>query len=203
MTHNTDIATLARWMAGDFSNQEQAFENPPFFAHIRVCMHPLALDDLDAGVSFYLEQAYDYQLQHPYRTRVLSLMPQDDCIIIRNYRLNDAEKFIGAARQPERLDSLAPEDLEVMEGCNMVVQWQDDRFKGRVEPGKACRVVRKGMTTYLDSTFEIDEKRMRSFDCGRDPETDQRAWGSVAGPFQFQLTQRFHFENKNNMVNIV
>ncbi|MFM7907418.1 MAG: chorismate-binding protein, partial [Microcystis sp.] len=25
MTHSTDIKTLARWMAADFSNQEQAF----------------------------------------------------------------------------------------------------------------------------------------------------------------------------------
>ncbi|HEY9819830.1 MAG TPA: CpcT/CpeT family chromophore lyase, partial [Candidatus Sericytochromatia bacterium] len=31
MTHSTDIAALARWMAADFSNQPQAFENPPMF----------------------------------------------------------------------------------------------------------------------------------------------------------------------------
>ena len=41
MTHSTDIVTLARWMAADFSNQAQVFENPAFFAHIRVCMRPL------------------------------------------------------------------------------------------------------------------------------------------------------------------
>ena len=41
MTHSPDIVTLARWMAADFSNQAQVFENPAFFAHIRVCMRPL------------------------------------------------------------------------------------------------------------------------------------------------------------------
>ncbi|MGL4502877.1 MAG: CpcT/CpeT family chromophore lyase, partial [Planktothrix sp.] len=41
MTHSTDILKLAKLMAADFSNQAQAFENPPFFAHIRVCIRPL------------------------------------------------------------------------------------------------------------------------------------------------------------------
>ncbi|MBW3586704.1 MAG: chromophore lyase CpcT/CpeT, partial [Cyanobacteria bacterium 0813] len=53
MSHSTDIVTLARWMAADFSNQAQAFENPPFFAHIRVCMRPLPVEVLD-GLSLYL-----------------------------------------------------------------------------------------------------------------------------------------------------
>ncbi|HEY9859191.1 MAG TPA: chromophore lyase CpcT/CpeT, partial [Candidatus Obscuribacterales bacterium] len=73
MTHSTDIATLARWMAADFSNQQQAFENPPFFAHIRVCMRPLPQSLLD-GVSLFVEQAYDYMLNDPYRLRVLKLI---------------------------------------------------------------------------------------------------------------------------------
>lgn len=55
MTSSTDIATLARLMAADFSNQEQAFENPPFYAHIRVCMRPLPLELL-SGVSFLLSK---------------------------------------------------------------------------------------------------------------------------------------------------
>jgi len=74
MTHSTDIVTLARWMAADFSNQAQAFENPPFFAHIRVCMRPLPVEVLD-GLSLYLEQAYDIELHVPYRVRVLKLVP--------------------------------------------------------------------------------------------------------------------------------
>ncbi|MEB3268021.1 MAG: CpcT/CpeT family chromophore lyase, partial [Leptolyngbya sp.] len=53
MTHSADIATLARWMASDFSNREQAIENPPLYAHIRVCMRPLPYDLL-SGVSLYL-----------------------------------------------------------------------------------------------------------------------------------------------------
>jgi hypothetical protein len=193
MTHNTDVLTLARWMAGDFTNQEQAFENPPFFAHIRVCMRPTSLN-LNSGISLYLEQAYDYCLHQPYRVRVLTLIPQTQAILIKNYTLKNSADFVGAARKPERLKNLSASDLEAMEGCNMIVQWNNHRFVGTVEPGKACLVVRNGHTTYLDSQFEIDEHTLVSYDRGRDRLTHQLAWGSVAGPFRFQRTHNFEQE---------
>lgn len=184
MTHSTDIATLARWMAADFSNQQQAFENPPIFAHIRVCMRPLPLSLLD-GVSLFVEQAYDYNLKDPYRVRVLKLIPAGDHIEIENYTVKDEQQFYGASREIERLQTLNVENLEKLPGCNMIVKWTGNSFEGQVEPGKACMVVRKGKTTYLDSTFEIDEEKFISRDRGRDPETDEHVWGSVGGPFYF------------------
>lgn len=190
MTHNTDVSTLARWMAGDFSNQAQAFENPPFFAHIRVCMRPISIE-LNSGISLYLEQAYDYSLMNPYRVRVLNLVPQENYISLRNYKLNNTESFEVAARDPESLKQLSIDDLELMEGCNMIVEWHDNRFIGTIEPGKACLVVRNGKTTYLDNKFEIDAQRLVSYDRGRDPETDELAWGSIAGPFEFEQRESF------------
>ncbi|MBD2463284.1 chromophore lyase CpcT/CpeT [Oscillatoria sp. FACHB-1407] len=184
MTHSTDIGTLARWMAADFSNQAQAFENPPFFAHIRVCMRPLPLEVL-SGVGLFVEQAYDYTLNDPYRLRVLKLIAEGDRIVIENYTVKDEQKFYGASRDLQRLHTLTADDLEKLPGCNMIVEWTGHSFKGRVEPGKACMVVRKGKTTYLDSEFEIDDQQFISHDRGRDPETDEHVWGSVAGPFQF------------------
>jgi hypothetical protein len=184
MTHSTDILTLARWMAADFSNQLQAFDNPPFFAHIRVCMRPLPLELL-SGVSFYVEQAYDYTLNDPYRVRVLKLLENNGQIEIENYTVKGEEDFYGAARDLQRLNKLEAEQLEKLPGCNMRVEWTGHSFKGHVEPGNACMVVRKGKTTYLDSEFEIDDQKFISLDRGRDPETHEHVWGSVAGPFHF------------------
>lgn len=184
MTHSTDIATLARWMAADFSNQAQAFENPPFFAHIRVCMRPLPLDLLP-GVSLYVEQAYDYLLQKPYRVRVLELIPVDDHLEIKNYTLQQPESFYGAAREPNCLLELTADQLVELPGCNMIVHWSGHSFKGHIEPGKACIVVREGRKTYLDSLFEIDDQVFISHDRGRDPQTDEHVWGALAGPFHF------------------
>lgn len=184
MTHSTDILTLARWMAADFSNQAQAFENPPFFAHIRVCMRPLPLEVL-SGVSLYLEQAYDYGLNDPYRVRVLKLVDAGDYIEIENYSVKEEQKYYGASRDPQRLKDLTADQLEKLPGCTFIVEWTGHSFKGRVEPGKGCIVVRKGQSTYLDSEFEIDQEKFISHDRGRDPQTDDHIWGAVAGPFQF------------------
>ncbi|MEM1395336.1 MAG: chromophore lyase CpcT/CpeT [Cyanobacteria bacterium P01_D01_bin.50] len=195
MSHSTDITTLARWMASDFSNQEQAFENPPFFAHIRVCMRPLPVDLL-SGVSFYVEQAYDYMLDDPYRVAVNKLVDAGDHIEIENYRVKDAEKFYGASRDLERLKALEPSGLEKLSGCNMIIEWTGHSFKGMIEPGKSCIVFRKGQNTYLDSDFEIDAEKFITKDRGRDLETDEQIWGSVAGPFHFVRWHSFADEIK-------
>ena len=195
MSHSTDIPSLARWMASDFSNQEQAFENPPFFAHIRVCIRPLPLELL-SGVSFYVEQAYDYMLDDPYRVAVNKLVDAGDHIEIENYRVKDAEKFYGASRNLERLKALEPSSLEKLPGCNMIVEWTGHSFKGIIQAGKSCMVFRKGQNTYLDSDFEIDGEKFITRDKGRDPETDEQIWGSVAGPFHFVRWHSFAEEVK-------
>ncbi|MBE9006836.1 chromophore lyase CpcT/CpeT [Fortiea sp. LEGE XX443] len=195
MTSSTDITTLARWMAADFSNQAQAFENPPFYAHIRVCMRPLPLEVL-SGVSFFVEQAYDYMLNDPYRLRVLKLVNVGDRIQIENYTVKQEEKFYGASRNLEHLKTVTVDDLEKLPGCNMIVQWTGNSFKGHVEPGKGCIVFRKGQKTYLDSEFEIDAEKFISLDRGRDLETNEHIWGSVAGPFYFVRWANFADEVK-------
>jgi len=195
MTHSTDITTLARWMAADFSNQQQAFDNPPLFAHIRVCMRPLPTSLL-GGISFLVEQAYDYMVNSPYRLRVLKLITVGDRLEIENYTVNDEKQFYGASRDLGRLQTLKAEDLEKLPGCNMIVEWTGHSFKGYVEPGKACMVFRNGQNTYLSSSFEIDQDKFISLDQGRDPETDEQVWGSVAGPFHFVRWTSFADEVK-------
>ncbi|MGF1541213.1 MAG: chromophore lyase CpcT/CpeT [Pleurocapsa sp.] len=190
MTHSQDITTLARWMASDFSNQEQAYANPPFFAHIRVCMRPLPPDFLD-GISLFLEQAYDFMLNQPYRLRVIKLYIVEDRIELENYKVKDAEKFYGASRDRDLLNNLTPDLIEKMPGCDMDVEWTGTCFKGQIKPGKACIVERQGKITYLDNSFEIDANKLISYDRGRDPETDELVWGSIAGPFDFEPVRSF------------
>lgn len=184
MTHSTDIKTLARWMAADFSNQAQVFENPPLYAHIRVCMRPLPVAVLD-GIGFLVEQAYDYILNQPYRVRALKLIVKEDHLEIENYILKEEKPFYGASRDLQKLQTLKTDQLEKLPGCNMVVEWTGHSFRGNVEAGKACMVFRKDKNTYLDSSFEIDQDRFTSLDRGRDPETDEMVWGSIAGAFEF------------------
>ena len=190
MTHSKDIKTLVNWMAADFSNQAQAYENPPFFASIRVCMRPLP-DELLGGPSLFLEQAYDFMLQNPYRVRVWKFNIVDDRIELENYKVQEQEQFFGASRDREKLQKLTPDLIEKMPGCDMNVDWMGNHFQGKIKPGKACIVERKGKVTYLDNSFEIDPEKLISYDRGRDPETDELVWGSIAGPFEFTPVERF------------
>ncbi|MGD1949558.1 MAG: chromophore lyase CpcT/CpeT [Leptolyngbyaceae cyanobacterium] len=193
MSHATDISTLIKWMAADFSNQAQAIENPPFFAHIRVCMRPLPSSFL-SGNCLYLEQAYDFMLGQPYRVRVLRFLLQDEHILLENYTFKEQDAVIGAARDSDKLGSLSEEHIEKMPGCDMTVRWTGHSFIDKVVPGKNCIVVRKGKTSYLDNEFEITDNKLISYDRGRDPETDELLWGSVAGPFEFEKRERFDHE---------
>ena len=194
-THSTDVVKLTQWMAADFSNQEQAIENPPFFAHIKVCMRPLP-QGFQSGISLYLEQAYFFQLDQPYRVRVLHFIQREYDVLLENYRVKEQEKFYGAARDRNKLATLTPDDLEPMGGCDIFVEWTGNSFCGKVEPGKKCMVERNGKTTYLDNKFIVTESHMTSYDRGRDPETDELVWGSIAGPFEFDKVERFANEVK-------
>jgi hypothetical protein len=189
----SDLKTLARWLAADFSNQEQAYANPPFFAHIRVCIRPLPSDLLD-GVSLFLEQAYDFALNTPYRLRVFKLDGGQDGIELRHFSVKDQEKYYGASRDRARLQNLTLEQLEAMPGCDMDVIWTGNSFQGKIKPGKGCIVVRNGKESYLDNSFEVDETKLVSFDRGLDPTTDEQLWGSVAGPFEFSRRTSFAAE---------
>jgi len=50
-------------------------------------------------MSFYVEQAYDYMLNDPYRVRVLKLIDVGSHIEIENYTVKQEEQFYGAARR--------------------------------------------------------------------------------------------------------
>ena len=66
---------LTRWLCGSFSNQQQAFENPPLYGHIHVRYRPLGQL---AARSLLIEQAYAIAPKEPYRIRVVRplLCPQ-------------------------------------------------------------------------------------------------------------------------------
>ena len=95
-------------LSGGFSNQAQAFENPPLYGHIQVRFRPLS--HLDPG-SLLLEQAYAIAPSEPYRVRVLRPMQcPSRGLVILNYAIRDDQRFWGAIdddRKDEIGESLA------------------------------------------------------------------------------------------------
>ena len=189
---SSSLTRLVQQLCAGFSNQAQAFENPPLYAHILVRFRPLP--QLQPG-SLLLEQSYAINPAAPYRIRVLR--PEraaDGGLIIHNQALHDEQRFWGAIDDAGKRQAIQSEDVRLLEGCTYVVEEVGDGFRGEVEPGCRCLVERKGATAYLVSSFELDPAGMRTIDRGHDPQTHEQLWGSLAGPFEFQRTDDFSHE---------
>lgn len=187
----TPLLHLLQLLSGGFSNQQQAFDNPPLYAHILVKFRPLP--QLAPG-SLLLDQSYAINPAAPYRLRVLQAEQSDTGLLIHNHALHDEQRFWGAIDDAERRAQISTGDLRLLEGCSYVVRQDGDGFVGEVEPGCRCLVERKGSTAYLVSSFEIKGDQMRTLDRGHDPQTHEHLWGSLAGHFEFERTDDYSGE---------
>lgn len=190
---STDLLTLSRWMAGDFSNAEQAAADPRSFAHIHVLFRPLPFEFFSA-IGFYSEQVYDYDLWTPYRQGVHRLVDQGDQVYIENYGLADAIVYAGASREPSILKTITHDCLTRRHHCSMVFRREHDKFIGSVEPGNQCIIPKNGCLTYLVSEVEITENTWNSLDRGMHPEHHTQVWGSEHGPLRFKKRECFAHE---------
>jgi len=188
---DSSLERLVRMLSGGFSNQVQAFENPPLYAHILVKFRPLP--QLAPG-SLLLEQSYAINPAAPYRIRVLRAELQGDQLIIHNQALVNDQRFWGAVDDAELRSQIQPADLRLLEGCAYVVKEDGNGFVGEVEPGCRCLVERKGATSYLVSRLELNSDGMRTIDRGHDPVTHEHLWGSLPGPFEFARTDDYSNE---------
>ena len=194
ITANKDnlMLSLARLMAGDFSNQKQAFSDPKNYANIRVFFRPLPWDFF-CGLGFYSEQAYDYDLWSPYRQGVHRLVDRGVDIYIENYGLEDRQLYAGAGWNQEILKTIERDRLTRRYNCSMVFKKDGNVFRGKVE-GNKCLIKRNGCETYLVNEVELTETTFISLDRGMDVNTHEHIWGSAAGPLKFEKRESFASE---------
>lgn len=186
------LLTLAHWIAGDFSNQQQAFEDAKNYAHIHVFFRPLPRDFF-GGIGFYSEQVYDYDLWRPYRQGVHRFIDRGEDIYIENYSLQNPMFYAGAGRELSILRSIKPDKIDRRYHCSMIFQRQGNLFRGRVE-GNSCFIEKYGKKTYLVSDVELTENTFVSFDRGLDVDNHEQVWGSTAGALKFVKIQNFAAE---------
>lgn len=186
------LLTLAHWIAGDFSNQQQAFEDAKNYAHIHVFFRPLPWDFF-GGIGFYSEQVYDYDLWRPYRQGVHRFIDRGEDIYIENYSLQNPMFYAGAGRELSILRSIKPDKIDRRYHCSMIFQRRGNLFRGRVE-GNSCFIEKYGKKTYLVSDVELTENTFVSFDRGLDVDNHEQVWGSTAGALKFVKIQNFAAE---------
>jgi CpeT protein len=192
MLENQLMLTLSRWLAGEFSNQKQALENPKDYPHIRVFFRPLPFDFF-SGIGFYSEQVYDYDLWSPYRQGVHRVIEQNHQVYIENYSLKDSILYAGAGRERQILETITPDCIERRYHCSMIFKREGDLFRGGVE-GQNCLIEKLGHQTYLVSQVELTAETFASLDRGLDINTHEQIWGTRTGPLKFEKCQSYAHE---------
>ena len=126
----TTIGHFLQSLCGEYSNQQQAFENPPLFAHIFLRYKPI--EHLQRG-SILLEQTYAVDPKHPYRLRVIRAEEVTSGVIkLWNHTFKNPEVFSSATFDDERRKAIKEEDLILLDHCDYQVRQLDDGFHGEL-----------------------------------------------------------------------
>lgn len=182
--------TLKRFVSllcGEYSNQQQAFDNPPLFAHIFLRYRPI--EHFEPG-SILLEQTYAVDPNNPYRLRMIRAEEIKPGIIkLWNHIFHDPKRFSKATTDLNTRRQIQEADLFALDQSHYQVIEQEDGYHGQIEPGSVCIVNREGKDTILVSSFHLQGDTLLTLDRGNDPVTQERCWGSIAGEFRFKRHQ--------------
>jgi len=121
----------------------------------------------------------------PYMQRISRLRAEPDgTILARRYTLPEAARYIGAWQVPRAFDSLQPEQLTELTGCDATITRAGaGRFEGGTT-GNHCRNTYKG-AAYAISQSVLTADEMVNWDRGFSP-SGELVWGPAAGGYRFQ-----------------
>lgn len=192
----SDLNSLAQWLAGEFDNYPQAYDQPAWFVSLRLWHRPLPIR-IDGDLAIFCEQANAVYLDAPYRQRVLILRPAAQPAAQIEYKaFRQPERFKGAGANPSLLNSLSLSDLEDLPGCrlNVTPPKQSERVKAEPPPDAKCCFQYNGETRQVILGFEASSTQFWSYDRGVDPATGKLLWGAIMGAYEFQKRQDFAAE---------
>jgi hypothetical protein len=190
MTFNmsSNLEQFSDYIKGDWSNKKQSMEFPALWSYIYVCYQRLPENFLGSP-SFYVESAYDYSLDKPYKTAIVALCEIDNKIEMHNYKVKQPERFWFGAHDSSLLGNLSQEDIIKLPSiCDTIFEYIDDKknYEGKTRPGKKCVIMRGDLVTYLDSRIIVSQDSYSSWDIGRNIDNDNQVWGATSGPFCFE-----------------
>ena len=198
MTVSFELITLARYMAGEFDNQQQALAEPAWYVHLRFWQRPVPLFTEDS-LTLFAEQANIVNLDQPYRQRILRLYSSQttpDSLQVQYYMIKEPEALRGAGCNPELLRQLTTEQIEFLPGCTLTIKQRlvasnIYEFSAFSATGTPCSFSYQGKSYQVSIGFESTPEEFRSYDKGIDPETGKATWGALLGPYRFTKRQDF------------
>ena len=182
------VDRLAYTLTGSFNSAGQAESDPENYFHINLEATQIWASR-DDGPWLYVEQAAAQALDRPYRQRVYRLSKRGGRFVSDVYTLPEPMTYAGWWRTPERFDeALSPEDLELRDGCSIVMRWDSGRgaFVGSTV-GTACESSLSG-ASYATSEVVLTTELLETWDRGYDAGGEQ-VWGAELGPYLFERAE--------------
>jgi hypothetical protein len=192
MTFSPQLTTLATYLAGEFSNQQQALEQPAWYVNLRLWIRPVPIFTRDS-ITLFAEQANILKLDQPYRPRILRLR-QKETIEIEFYMLNDIATAKGAGQNQDLIQQITPEKITFLPNCTLTVatkQLTNGQYSFATTPAtkQPCRVNYQGTTFQVFLGLEATSDELQIYDKGIDPETGKGTWGALMGAYRFTKLQ--------------
>lgn len=192
------LVTLARYMAGEFDNREQAIADPAWYVHLRLWQRPVPLFGEDS-LTLFAEQANVVNPDQPYRQRLIRLMQTDDSeapLQAQYYAFKDPVAVKGAGLKSDVLKAITLEQIDYLPGCLLKISQHPDTesMMATPMPDSRCFFSYQGKKAQVQLGFAASVNTFESYDKGIDIETQKATWGAVLGSYRYTKRQDFAAE---------
>jgi CpeT protein len=171
---------LKAQMAGFYTSEAQSVRDKDYY-NIALRMTPIWQNK---GHYLFVEQAmYDKQ-DKPYRVRVYKLsFNEKKQYVSEIFSVKDEKKWIGQWNNPNFYDNLQESDLELKEGCEVVLEKKGANIYEGATVKMSCPSELRG-ASYANSIVTISKDKMVSWDQGFD-KNGKQVWGAEKGGYEF------------------
>lgn len=192
MPHAPELLILANYLTGEFTNQEQALAEPAWYVHLHLWHRPI-VGLFSEGITFFAEQANVLKLDQPYRQRLLQLKEVASNplhIQVQYYKILIPTDFRGAGANPDLLDNLTLEQVELLPDCVLDVtisqpSFPDYYFEALPTSDRPCSFSYENKTYQVQLGFATSLGHFFSYDKGLNPLTGKAIWGAILGAYRF------------------
>jgi hypothetical protein len=188
------LLALANYLAGEFSNQSQAMEQPAWFVNLRLWIRPVPIFTEDS-ITLFAEQANILNLDQPYRPRILRLRQREN-IEVEFYMFEDLATARGAGQNKDLISQITPDKIKFLPNCTLRVTTQALAngtycFETIPVTDEPCTVTYQGTTFQVFLGFKATIDKLLTYDKGIDPATGTGTWGALMGAYAFSKVQDF------------
>ena len=193
MNFSPQLTTLANYLAGEFSNQQQALGQPAWYVNLRLWIRPVPIFT-DDSITLFAEQANILKLDLPYRPRILRLRERET-IEVEFYMFKDLATARGAGQNKDLIGQITPQTIEFLTNCTLKVDTQKNGgeycFDTSPVTAEPCSVTYQGTTFQVFLGFQATANKLLTYDKGIDPKTGKGTWGALMGPYEFSKVRDF------------